>query len=218
RIVRPGLYQGLGPQIRMEISWSLASAAIYGVPAGLVAWGWQQHGWTLVYTDFAAYPLWYLPLPSRKPAEAEQDARRDERDARGRGGQPRGGQGRGRNNNRSPGGQSRDGQSRDQYHRNEHVRKEWAPREQRGPVFNPLAAEEREARQFGVMPKAGAKTGDRRPAPTGDRRPVRQGERRDGPQGERRGAPHGDRRPGGDRREGGRGGQGQFRGKSHNAR
>jgi len=62
RIVRPGLYQGLGPQIRMEIGWSLASAAIYGVPAGLVAWGWQQHGWTLVYTDLAAYPLWYLPL------------------------------------------------------------------------------------------------------------------------------------------------------------
>ena len=179
-----------------------------------------------------------LPLPSRKPAEAEQDARRDERDARGRGGPPRGGQGRGgqrsggRNNNRSPGGQSRDGQSRDQHHRNEHVRKEWAPREQRGPVFNPLAAEEREARQFGVMPKADAKTaerrpaptGDRRPAPTGDRRPVRQGERRDGPQGERRGPPHGDRRPGGDRREGGRndsgrGGQGgQFRSKTNNAR
>ncbi len=156
-----------------------------------------------------------LPLPSRKPAEAEQDARRDERDARGRGGQPRGGQGRGRNNNRSPGGQSRDGQSRDQHHRNERVRQEWAPREQRGPVFNPLAAEEREARQFGMMPKAGAKTTERRPAPTGDRRPVRQGERRDGPQGERRGAPHGDRRPGGDRREDGRG---QFRGKSHNAR
>ncbi|MFZ5743816.1 MAG: DEAD/DEAH box helicase [Pseudomonadota bacterium] len=170
-----------------------------------------------------------LPLPSRKPAEAEQDARRDERDARGRGGSGgRGGQRNGgRNNNRSPGGQSRDGQSRDQHHRNEHVRKEWAPREQRGPVFNPLAAEEREARQFGVMPKAGANTaerrpapaGDRRPAPTGDRRPVRQGERRDGPQGERRGAPHGDRRPGGDRRDGGRGGQGgQFRGKTHNAR
>ncbi|MFN5779033.1 MAG: helicase-related protein, partial [Novosphingobium sp.] len=119
-----------------------------------------------------------LPLPSRKPAEAEQDARRDERDARGRGGQPRGGQGRGRNNNRSPGGQSRDGQSRDQYHRNEHVRKEWAPREQRGPVFNPLAAEEREARQFGVMPKAGAKTAERRPAPTGDRRPAPTGDRR----------------------------------------
>ncbi|MCE2843519.1 MAG: DEAD/DEAH box helicase [Novosphingobium sp.] len=184
-----------------------------------------SHVFNLLPEDFQKEAA-RLPLPSRKPAEAEQDARRDERDARGRGGQPRGGQGRGRNNNRSPGGQSRDGQSRDQYHRNEHVRKEWAPREQRGPVFNPLAAEEREARQFGVMPKAGAKTaerrpaptGDRRPAPTGDRRPVRQGERRDGPQGERRGAPHGDRRPGGDRREGGRGGQGQFRGKSHNAR
>lgn len=62
RIVRPGLYRGLEPQIRREIGWSLASAAIYGVPAGLVAWGWQQHGWTLVYTDFTAYPLWYLPL------------------------------------------------------------------------------------------------------------------------------------------------------------
>ena len=32
--VRPGLYAGLGPQIRREIGWSLASAAIYGVPAG----------------------------------------------------------------------------------------------------------------------------------------------------------------------------------------
>ncbi len=172
-----------------------------------------------------------LPLPSRKPAEAEQDARREERDARGRGGQ--GKRNNGRNNNRSPGGQSRDGQSRDQYHRNERVRQEWAPREQRGPVFNPLAAEEREAREFGVMPKAGAKTADRRPAgqgerrqgPQGDRRPVRQGERRDGPQGERRGqpqgerrgAPQGDRRPGGDRREGGQNRGGQFRGRGRSA-
>ena len=180
-----------------------------------------------------------LPLPSRKPAEAEQDVRREERDARGRGGQ--GKRNNGRNNNRSPGGQSRDGQSRDQYHRNERVRQEWAPREQRGPVFNPLAAEEREAREFGMMPKAGAKTADRRPAgqgerrqgPQGDRRPVRQGERRDGPQGERRGqpqgerrgapqgerrhAPQGDRRPGGDRREGGQNRGGQFRGRGRGA-
>lgn len=44
--VRPGLYKGLEPQIRREIGWSLASAAIYGIPAGLVAWGWQQLGWT----------------------------------------------------------------------------------------------------------------------------------------------------------------------------
>lgn len=60
--VRPGLYRGLGPQIRREIGWSLASAAIYGVPAGLVAWGWAERGWTRIYTDWNAYPLWYLPL------------------------------------------------------------------------------------------------------------------------------------------------------------
>jgi len=57
----PGLYAGLDPQIRREVGWSLASAAIYGVPAGIVAWGWQERGWTLIYTDVAAYPLWYLP-------------------------------------------------------------------------------------------------------------------------------------------------------------
>jgi len=60
--VRPGLYRGLAPQIRKEIGWSLASAAIYGTPAGIVAWGWQQLGWTLIYTDIAARPLWWLPL------------------------------------------------------------------------------------------------------------------------------------------------------------
>ena len=60
--VRPGLYQGLTPQIRKEIAWSLASAAIYGIPAGVVAWGWQEHGWTRIYTDFSAMPLWYLPV------------------------------------------------------------------------------------------------------------------------------------------------------------
>jgi sterol desaturase/sphingolipid hydroxylase (fatty acid hydroxylase superfamily) len=60
--VRPGLYDGMEAQIGKEIRWSLASAAIYGVPAGIVAWGWQNRGWTQIYTDFAAYPLWYLPL------------------------------------------------------------------------------------------------------------------------------------------------------------
>jgi len=62
RLRHPGLYRGLELQIRREIGWSLASAAIYGVPAGLVAWGWQARGWTRIYTDAAAYPLWYLPL------------------------------------------------------------------------------------------------------------------------------------------------------------
>jgi Delta7-sterol 5-desaturase len=60
--VRPGLYAGLEPQIRREIGWSLLSAAIYGIPAGVVAWGWQERGWTRIYTDATAYPLWLLPL------------------------------------------------------------------------------------------------------------------------------------------------------------
>ncbi|MDN3646817.1 sterol desaturase family protein [Pontixanthobacter aestiaquae] len=60
--VRPGLYDPLDGQIRKEIGWSLLSAAIYGVPAGIIAWGWQNRGWTQIYTDFADYPLWYLPL------------------------------------------------------------------------------------------------------------------------------------------------------------
>lgn len=60
--VRPGYHVRLGPQIRREIGWSLASAAIYGIPAGVVAWGWQERGWTQIYTGWSDYPLWYLPL------------------------------------------------------------------------------------------------------------------------------------------------------------
>ncbi len=60
--VRPGLYAGLGPQIRREIGWSLGSAAIYGIPAGVVAWGWQHRGWTQIYTETGSQPLWYLPV------------------------------------------------------------------------------------------------------------------------------------------------------------
>jgi Delta7-sterol 5-desaturase len=60
--VRPGLYAKLDSQIGREIYWSLLSAAIYGIPAGVVAWGWDNLGWTNIYTDIAAYPLWYLPL------------------------------------------------------------------------------------------------------------------------------------------------------------
>jgi sterol desaturase/sphingolipid hydroxylase (fatty acid hydroxylase superfamily) len=60
--VRPGLYADLDPQIRREIGWSLASTAIYGVPAGLVAWGWQDRGWTLIYSNLTERPLWWLPV------------------------------------------------------------------------------------------------------------------------------------------------------------
>jgi Delta7-sterol 5-desaturase len=59
---RPGLYRGLERQMRREIAWSLTSAAIYGIPAGIVAWGWQAHGWTRIYTDVHDWPLWYLPV------------------------------------------------------------------------------------------------------------------------------------------------------------
>ena len=62
RARHPGLYAGLDPQIRREIAWSLASAAIYGVPAGIIAWGWQNRGWTRIYSDIHDFPLWYLPL------------------------------------------------------------------------------------------------------------------------------------------------------------
>ncbi len=60
--VRPGHYADLGPQIRKEVGWSLLSAAIYGIPAGAVAWGWNTQGWTRIYTDWGDFPLWYVPL------------------------------------------------------------------------------------------------------------------------------------------------------------
>jgi lathosterol oxidase len=62
RLRRPGLYAGLERQVRAEIGWSLAAALVYGVPAGIVAWGWRTHGWTHVYTDVQALPLWYPPV------------------------------------------------------------------------------------------------------------------------------------------------------------
>jgi Delta7-sterol 5-desaturase len=60
--VKPGLYDGQSRQIQREIRWSLASAALYGIPAGIVAWGWQNRGWTQIYTEWNDWPLWYAPL------------------------------------------------------------------------------------------------------------------------------------------------------------
>lgn len=57
----PGLYSGLGQQMRREVAWSLASAILYGAPAGILAWGWQVHGWTQIYSDMSAWPLWWIP-------------------------------------------------------------------------------------------------------------------------------------------------------------
>ncbi|TZG28088.1 sterol desaturase family protein [Sphingomonas montanisoli] len=58
----PHIHVGRGEQIRREIAWSLASAVVYGLPAGIVAWGWQAQGWTLIYDDLHAYPSWYGPV------------------------------------------------------------------------------------------------------------------------------------------------------------
>ena len=60
--MRPGLYDGKRAQIAREVRWSLLSAAIYGVPAGIVLWGWRHHGWTQMTADWASLPLWYHPL------------------------------------------------------------------------------------------------------------------------------------------------------------
>lgn len=58
----PGRLAGQRRQILSEMGWSLTSAAIYGIPAGVVAWGWQERGWTRIYTGVSDYPLWWLPL------------------------------------------------------------------------------------------------------------------------------------------------------------
>ena len=62
RLRHPGLYAGRRRQIAREIGWSLASAAIYGIPAGIVAWGWDNRGWTRIYRDPDQYPFWWLPI------------------------------------------------------------------------------------------------------------------------------------------------------------
>ncbi len=61
RLKRPGYFAKLGEQARMEIGWSMVSAAIYGIPAGIVAWGWQTRGWTMIYVDPLTFPLWWMP-------------------------------------------------------------------------------------------------------------------------------------------------------------
>jgi sterol desaturase/sphingolipid hydroxylase (fatty acid hydroxylase superfamily) len=59
--LRPGIYDGVSRQVRREIGWSLWAALIYGVPAGIVAWGWRNHGWTHIYDRIDAWPLWWWP-------------------------------------------------------------------------------------------------------------------------------------------------------------
>src|SRR5687767_734858 len=58
----PGLSSGQTAQTRTEISGSLISALLHGLPAGLLAWGSQNHGWTRTYSSVSAYPTWWIPL------------------------------------------------------------------------------------------------------------------------------------------------------------
>ena len=62
RLVHPHLYDNRARQIRSEIAYSLLSAAIYGVPAGILLWGWDNFGWTKLYWKPSDYPLFWLPL------------------------------------------------------------------------------------------------------------------------------------------------------------
>ena len=145
-----------------------------------------------------------LPAPSRKPEEQAQDARREERDARGRGGAPRGrdGQGRG-NNNRSTGGQARDGRSRDAHHRIDRAvapRSDWNPAQfgeggERRPVANPVNPRSGDNRP--QHPRSENRDGPRSNGPRHD------GQRRDhAPRDGARPAPTHAKPHGGDRRDG----------------
>ena len=137
-----------------------------------------------------------LPLPPRKTAEEEEDARHSRRGPAGRGG---GGRNDGRNN--GPRSDQRSDQRRDGRpqgarpagdrpagDRNAAPASSWRPK--LGPDGEPSA--DRAPR--------GDVRGERRPAPSGDRRPAPQGDRRPAPSGERRGnGPN----TGGDHRRGG---------------
>lgn len=48
-------------QVRNEIKWSLSSSIIFAFSGYLIGVVWQQ-GWSKIYLQFDAYPLWYLPI------------------------------------------------------------------------------------------------------------------------------------------------------------
>jgi lathosterol oxidase len=53
-----------GAQVRREIGWSLASAVIYGVPAGLAGVAWHKYGLTAIYDGTPHTVLGWLALPA----------------------------------------------------------------------------------------------------------------------------------------------------------
>ena len=58
----PGKAKRLARQVRREIGWSLLSAILYGIPAGIAAHLWITRGWTRIYGDVHDWPLWWLPV------------------------------------------------------------------------------------------------------------------------------------------------------------
>lgn len=69
RRLRPEVYAPAEPrerarlarQMRAEVRWSLLAAFIYAVPAGIVAVGWRELGWSAIYSDPYEYGLLWLP-------------------------------------------------------------------------------------------------------------------------------------------------------------
>lgn len=51
-------------QVRREIGWSLVSAAIYGIPAGLAGTAWHEYGLTAIYDSTPQGFLGLLALPA----------------------------------------------------------------------------------------------------------------------------------------------------------
>lgn len=70
RRIRPEVYAPSDPkkaarlsrQVRREIGWSITAALFYGVPAGVTAHLWLNHGMTRIYIDPHAMPLWWMPV------------------------------------------------------------------------------------------------------------------------------------------------------------
>jgi Delta7-sterol 5-desaturase len=48
-------------KVLMEIAWSFSTFIFFGVVAALVGWA-KQHGFTLIYTETNAYPIWWFWL------------------------------------------------------------------------------------------------------------------------------------------------------------
>lgn len=55
----PKMYDLKRRQIRREIKWSFLSSVVFTVFCALCLFAWQK-GWTMIYEDIHAYPVWYL--------------------------------------------------------------------------------------------------------------------------------------------------------------